>query len=75
MKDAPEIYADRIKHIYKILSDPSHVSNPWYATKFIPGQARPMEEYMNQEFNATLRKFAEKYASDPKPIVKKATLP
>lgn len=70
-KTAPEIYKDRLKNVYKVLTDPTHVSNPWYMTKYIDGQERPMESYRNDEFMATLSKFSRENASVPKPIVKK----
>jgi hypothetical protein len=73
-KDTPEIYADRLREIYKILTNPDHVSNPWYMTKFIENQERPMEKYRNNEFVATLSKFSEEHASVPKPKIKKITV-
>jgi hypothetical protein len=73
MKDAPQMHADRLKQIYRILTDPTHVSNPWYMTKFINGQERPMDTYRNKEFTATLSQFANEYASTPKPKITKIT--
>ncbi len=73
-KSAPEIHADRLREIYKTLTDPNHVSNPWYMTKFIEDQQRPMETYRNKEFVATLSKFADAHASIAKPKITKVTV-
>jgi len=70
-KTAPEMYAEKIKHVYKVLTDKNNVVNPWYLTKYIEGQERPMEQYRNAEFMATLNKFTATHASEPKITIKK----
>lgn len=70
-KSKPEVYVDQLKSIYKRLTDPSNVSNPWYLTKFLEGQDRPMETYRNEEFMSTLNKFSGRYASEPQVTIKK----
>lgn len=73
-KTNPEVYANRIRQIYKILTDPNHVANPWYLTKYVDGQERPMESYKNDEFMATLSKFSQKYANKSKPSFETITV-
>jgi len=70
----PDVYKQRIKNIYKILTDKSYVANPWYMTKFVAGQERPMETYRNNEFMNTLSQFTQKYASKPKVSIEKVTI-
>lgn len=70
----PEVYAKRIKQIYKTLMDKNHVANPFYLTKFVTDQERPMEQYRNQEFMSTLSRFTDKYASVPKPTIRKVKI-
>jgi len=73
-KTNPEVYANRIRQIYNILNDPNHVANPWYLTKYVKGQERPMESYVNDEFMATLSKFSQKNTSKSKPTFETVTV-
>lgn len=73
-KSNPEVYANRIRQIYTILTDPNHVANPWYLTKYVKGQERPMESYVNDEFMATLSKFSQKHTNKSKPTFETVTI-
>jgi hypothetical protein len=73
-KTNPEVYANRIRQIYNILTDPNHVANPWYLTKYVKGQERPMESYVNDEFMATLSKFSQKNTNKSKPTFETVTI-
>lgn len=68
-KSAPEVYKERLQYIYDVLTNKNNKANPYYLTRFVKGQERPMEEYRNEEFLATLNEFSKKKTQ--KPNVKK----